>query len=325
MGIIRVIKKYRERFLLSDAEIYERKGATWGARGMHAYLMTKPPNWEIRTDHLMGATPAGRASTQRIINELKELGYMRRFVGNNEKTGLLENITEFYETVELNPVYGGTEEPKGQLSGDRENRPTDKPTAVKPDHIVSIKKKKKEVYKGDQLQKNYEHDSESIPGAYTEPTLELINDMVSTLSGTCKGIVNIFQPEDDEFYKAAIIIIEEGITEEQVRAFREWWPKNGYYEGKPAVKSLLMEIGNSIEGVEHARTHESPFAHRSWQECNLWITRDIQVKDFDDPLTLQIIQQIGEGTMRQLSNTNVVQIRQVFFDLYGDLAKQNGA
>ena len=149
--------------------------------------------------------------------------------------------------------------------------------------------------------------------------------MVSTLSGTCKGIVNIFQPEDDEFYKAAIIIIEEGITEEQVRAFREWWPKNGYYEGKPAVKSLLMEIGNSIEGVEHARTHESPFAHRSWQECNLWITRDIQVKDFDDPLTLQIIQQIGEGTMRQLSNTNVVQIRQVFFDLYGDLAKQNGA
>ena len=322
MSIIRVVKKYRERFLLSDAEIHLRKDVSWGAKGMHAYLMTKPPDWEIRTDNLMSATPAGRASTQRIINELKDAGYMRRYVDNNKETGLLENITEFYETVELNPIYGGTETPEGELSGDQETRSPEKPTAVKPGHIVS-KKKKKDIYSDDVI-KYHEHDSESIPGAYTEPSFEQINEMVSILSGVCKGVVNVFQPEDCEFYKAAIILIEQDIGAEAIRAFGLWWEKNGYYQGKPAVKSLLTEIGNSIKGIKIDQLNNYA-AQKSWKECTQWITRDIKVCDFQDPLTLLVVQQIGESTMRQLSKDNSRQIKTLYFDLYGDLIKQNGA
>lgn len=332
MSIIRVVKEDRKRFIITHTEPILNQELSWSAKGMLLYLMTKPENWQVTKKDLINASPAGKAKVQTIINELKAAGYMRRFQVNDPETGEFVTITDVFETITLNPdrnpkdtpIYGGLENTVTRKSVHGIETVTHFTVDGKPGHIVNIEEDN--IYKGDVI-KNHEHDSDSIPGAYTEPPFEQINEMVSFLSGVCKGFVNVLQPEDCEFYKAAVILIEQGIDEEAVRAFGPWWEKNGYYQGKPAVKSLLMEIGNSIKGIkiDQLNKYQDLYAARSWKECNQWITRDIKVNDFEDPFTLKVIQQIGESTMRQLSKDNSRQIKTLYFDLYGDLVKQNGA
>jgi len=330
MSIIRVVKDSRERFLLTDSEIHYRKDISWEAKGLHAYLMTKHKDWTVSFSALLEAGTAKKDKMQRMIRELKDAGYMSREQYNDPETGKFVTVSNVYETLALNPsstpICGGTVlTVAGNPATDRGGFTVDGLTvAGKPGSIVS--NKDKDIYKGDQLIKNYEHDSESIPGAYTEPPFEQVNSMISTLSGICKGFANVLQPEDCEFHKAAILLIEKEYTEEEVRAFGPWWEKNGYYQGKPAVKSLLDEIGNSVDGITPIDTQiHNAQASKSWKECSLWIDRTIGVDKFSDPLTIQVVRQIGEGTMRKISSDNSRSVKKLFFELYGDLAKQNGA
>ena len=100
MSIIRVTKK-RGRYLVADAEVFEDKTLSFGARGLMAYLLTKPDNWEVRMSQLISASPAKRVATQRMMKELKDAGYVRRYQENDPKTGKFITITEVYETKAL--------------------------------------------------------------------------------------------------------------------------------------------------------------------------------------------------------------------------------
>jgi hypothetical protein len=51
---------------------------------------------------------------------------------------------------------------------------------------------------------------------------------------------------DDAQEKAADALIAEGIAEEDILAFPTWWKANGHYAGKPALKSLMQNIKESL-------------------------------------------------------------------------------
>jgi hypothetical protein len=319
MSIIRVIKDDRRQFIVTDIEIYKRNDITWEAKALHTYLMSKPEDWDVRIAELIASGTAKKDKIQKMLKDLKEAGYVNREQFNDPKTGKFITITNVYERVDLNPqhtpTYGGT----GVTV--TENPATDRDGFTvdgKPPRIVSIEDNY--IYKGNPLNQ-FEWDD-----AYEEFPFETVNSMVSTLSGICKGFVNIFEPQKCDFYRTAIMLLKKGITEEQVCAFGDWWQKFGHYEGKPAVKSLLLELDNFVAGVQPAPSRKNYAAERSWTECWFWLKREIKIEDFKDPLTIPVIRKIGESNLRTVNQDNHVAFRRKFIDYYENLqAEQNGA
>ena len=70
-------------------------------------------------------------------------------------------------------------------------------------------------------------------------------EMVAAIAGVVKTTLAIGMNSDD-FERVADALIEQGMTPEQVGSFGKWWKRNGHYEGKPALKSLLGEIKNVV-------------------------------------------------------------------------------
>lgn len=77
MGIIRVakVKNYSviSNTLLTDKQL------SWGARGLAAYMLSKPDGWHFRTAHLIGESKdCGRDKLRNYLKELEDLRYLSR-------------------------------------------------------------------------------------------------------------------------------------------------------------------------------------------------------------------------------------------------------
>ncbi|MFO8100090.1 MAG: hypothetical protein R6T83_10795 [Salinibacter sp.] len=51
---------------------------SWEARGLLAYLLAQPDDWEIQMDDLVAAAPCTEDKLHRILTELEENGYANR-------------------------------------------------------------------------------------------------------------------------------------------------------------------------------------------------------------------------------------------------------
>lgn len=122
MSVIRVKKE--EKYAVISNEILTNKDLSWEARGIMAYLLSKPDGWQCRNYDLVNQGPSGKHIIQRVINELQEAGYIHRYqVSDGHK---IEWITEIYETPELNttfrnPDFPQAEEPSGGNSAGRKS------------------------------------------------------------------------------------------------------------------------------------------------------------------------------------------------------------
>lgn len=310
MSIIRVIKQ-QGRFLVANVEVFEDTSISFGARGLMAYLLTKPDHWEVRRDQLVNASPAGRVALQRILNELKKAGYVNRYQENDPATGKFVTITDVFEVKSLGetPRYGGT---TGTVTTKPDHGDTVSRLSVhgKPAHIVN--KDQVNTYNGGF--KHRELDPDSLPpGAYVPPDPEKINSMISVLAGTCKGFANFILGEKCPFYQTAIRLIENGYTEENVMAFREWWEANNYYEGQPALKTLEDEIENAVKGITKKKRGSSTEFTKAVSELDRFLDRKIGAKQLG-PHTLAAIRAVGEGTIRKIGPGNRKSILRQFED-----------
>lgn len=75
-NIIRVSKP--ERFTVLSHEMLRDARLSFAARGLLAYLLSMPDNWEIRASDLVKRSPAGRDAIYSTMRELVRLGYMQR-------------------------------------------------------------------------------------------------------------------------------------------------------------------------------------------------------------------------------------------------------
>lgn len=105
-GIVRV-KKNREFFTASNQPFNDRR-LSWEAKGMMGYLLSKPDHWTCRNADLVHQTEeseysAGEYKVNRILGELKQYGYMRRFRERTDE-GKFDWVTEIYESPAMNPT-----------------------------------------------------------------------------------------------------------------------------------------------------------------------------------------------------------------------------
>ena len=66
----------RQRFLVIDQRTVEDTGLSWAARGMLAYLLSRPDTWKVRVTDLRRRGNLGRDATYKLINELRSAGYI---------------------------------------------------------------------------------------------------------------------------------------------------------------------------------------------------------------------------------------------------------
>lgn len=134
-GIIRVHKS-RDYSTLCNAGLRDVR-LSFGARGILAYLLTKPDNWQVKTPDLINQSPHGETAILSMLRELEECGYLLR-EKRRGKGGRFEWHTQVYESprdpkAPLKTRSPRPASPPAPLSPDRGFPGVDKPGGANPD------------------------------------------------------------------------------------------------------------------------------------------------------------------------------------------------
>lgn len=110
------IKKRENPYAQIDKRPLHDKRLTFKARGILAYLLTKPDDWDVRVSDLIENSPEGREAVQAGLRELKRMGY-----------AVLETTRDNKGRVS-GKTWVIMEEPTDGFSVNRENRQTENPS-----------------------------------------------------------------------------------------------------------------------------------------------------------------------------------------------------
>lgn len=106
------------------------------AKGLYAYIMTLPDDWQIYKEELFKHFTEGRDSLNKAMNELKKIGYMEVVRGHENGRICYEYIikdqpTEIQDTENQSTVFQGSEK-----------QSTEKPQLLNTDEPITNKTKK---------------------------------------------------------------------------------------------------------------------------------------------------------------------------------------
>lgn len=73
--IIRIPR--RQRFVIVDQRAIEDEALSWAARGLLAYLLSRPDDWKVLVNDLKRRGNLGRDGIYRLLRELRDTGYIR--------------------------------------------------------------------------------------------------------------------------------------------------------------------------------------------------------------------------------------------------------
>ncbi|WP_131795893.1 replication protein [Fluoribacter gormanii] len=117
MAVLRIHKK-QQNFVILDKTCLNDESLSWGAKGLHAYLISLPDNWKVRVSDLKDRARNGRDAVRGLLSELEQAGYIQKTTSRDDVSGRFGGVE--YLVLEI-------PEPKNQ-----ENTPeTEKPSLVK--------------------------------------------------------------------------------------------------------------------------------------------------------------------------------------------------
>jgi len=74
--LIRLEQKHNKKYKTIYLETVENTELSWKAKGLHLYLMSRPPGWELRYNDLLNRAKDSKSSLSTAIKELKTAGYL---------------------------------------------------------------------------------------------------------------------------------------------------------------------------------------------------------------------------------------------------------
>lgn len=149
MSIIR--RKRENNYAIIPNSIMEDDRLSFEARGLLAYILTRPDNWIFRTEHLKKVTGFGRDKCQRLIREILDLGYGKRETKHDENGHFQGQELVFYDDIFFDQPepsnqalgYGEPDSPEPEITADGKSGPlisTDKKLPSKEIYISPFQK-----------------------------------------------------------------------------------------------------------------------------------------------------------------------------------------
>jgi ASC-1-like (ASCH) protein len=74
----------RHSYTVIDNRPLNDKRLDWDAKGLLAYLLSKPDHWRVDRSHLASVVPSGAGKVQRLLRLLEEAGYLTRERDRNQ-------------------------------------------------------------------------------------------------------------------------------------------------------------------------------------------------------------------------------------------------
>ncbi len=110
---IRRVTHSKDYVSISNSTVQDKR-LSWEARGLLAYLLSLPENWQIKVGHLQQQGNAGRDGVRRMLRELQTFGYASGFGKSEAHTNSgrfgTPEIT-IYESPADNPFFNPAESP----------------------------------------------------------------------------------------------------------------------------------------------------------------------------------------------------------------------
>ncbi len=94
--IFRVVKDKENPFVMIDRRVLENPVLSWKAKGLLAYLLSRPDNWKIIMGDLIKRSTDGEFATRKALNELVKVGHIIK-VEEREKGRFLSFSYEVHE------------------------------------------------------------------------------------------------------------------------------------------------------------------------------------------------------------------------------------
>ncbi len=94
----RIIRTQRRaQFVILSQQAVEDSRLSWAARGLLAYLLSRPDNWQVRVAHLRTQAPSGRDVVYKLLGELVTYRYTVRHRLRDENGKIRGTVYYVYE------------------------------------------------------------------------------------------------------------------------------------------------------------------------------------------------------------------------------------
>lgn len=225
MSIIRRGAPLDRNFYILDKSISEDSRLSFEARGLLIFLLGKPDNWQVSIQHLVGESPAGKDKVARMLQELRQAGYVRCERQRGEAGKLAGYVYTVFET----PHFSESPEPENQDMAELSPEPDlpypEKPAPVKPfpanPPLISIE------YKQELNTANQQQQRATVFGNVTAEPYQPKPETVFS---------EHWQPEETTVRRIAMLSIPEDFIRGCVPEFIAYWltagkaPFRGNYE-----------------------------------------------------------------------------------------------
>lgn len=118
MAVLRIHKKH-QNFVILDKTCLNDKLLSWGAKGLHAYLISLPDDWRVRVSDLQARAKNGRDAVRSFLSELEQVGYIQKSLNRdntNGRFGGLEYIVLEVPESKNKEITRETEKPFADIS-----------------------------------------------------------------------------------------------------------------------------------------------------------------------------------------------------------------
>lgn len=182
--LIRLTVKRNERYKTIYLEAVEDPRLSWRAKGLHTYLISRPPEWKIRYKDLEGRSTDGKTALASAIKELQDAGYLKidKLQDKNGRfTGSKWTITESASGLPIDnsphPDFPDTGSP-GTDSPDTGNRGISNKQVSNKEHLSNKKNTRSDKPTGSKRRQT------KFPGEWYKRALDAYQEIKGiTLSG----------------------------------------------------------------------------------------------------------------------------------------------
>ncbi len=92
----------RHRFVILDQQAVEDTRLSWAARGLLAYLLSRPDDWRVLINDLRKRGDLGRDGIYKLLRELRDTGYVR-FQRSRDEQGRIRGGTYRVQEIPISP------------------------------------------------------------------------------------------------------------------------------------------------------------------------------------------------------------------------------